>query len=150
MGAITDEAIWDYNGWMGGNRTTRLTPGVLDESARDVFMRGHCHSLALALSELLPDAILMGAWYGNEDLGGDLEHVFVCLPDGRMLDVNGATYEETDIIEDHAGWIEILDWEELQALLSRGYFRPAREDDAMPFARTLIEREGIGQMALAA
>lgn len=146
MGAVTEPEIWDYNGYFGGNRTVRLTAGLIDEDAEDVFTRGHCHSLALALCELLPDAALMGVWcYGL------LEHVFVQVPDG-MLDAKGLTDDESRIatVGLTEGEIDVLDYEELESLEEMEAYRRSRVEDAMPFARTLIDREGIGQMALAA
>jgi hypothetical protein len=138
---------WDYNGFFGGNRTIRLTPGELDSAARDVFRRGHCHSLALALYELLPDAELMGVWNG-----GELEHVLVALPDGGLLDANGLTYDDQEILRHGLGdaFIGLLDYDELESAQERSHFRQARTEDAMPFARALIEREQISEMALAA
>jgi hypothetical protein len=130
---------WNYNGWFGVDRQIHLSPGVYDEDARDVFMRGHCHSLALALMELIPDATLFGAW---ED--GELAHVFVGLSDGDFLDGTGITTEER-ILQGLGSdaFIEMLDYEDLEWTEERGHFRRSRAEDAKPFARALIEREGI-------
>lgn len=146
MGAITEPTIWDYNGWMGGDRTVRLRPGELSQDTVDVFTRGHCHSMALALCELLPDAALMGVW-----CHGMLEHVFVQLPDGWMLDAEGLTDDESRIatVGLTEGEIDVLDYEELESLEEMEAYRRSRIEDALPFARALIEREGVGQTDLA-
>jgi hypothetical protein len=117
---------WNYNGWFGMDREIRLETGVFDEDARDVFCRGHCHSLALALEELISDATLYGLWEG-----GELMHVFV-----RLASADDA-------------FIEILDHDDIEYAEYTGYFRVRRVEDAMPFARALIERERIEQTALA-
>lgn len=141
--AVTDPRTWDYNGYFGGSRTIRLEPGVFDADARDVFGRGHCHSLALALIELESAAELMGVW-----ADGSLEHVFVRLRDGAMIDASGLTYDEDEITRHGLadGHVDYLDDDELDWVQESGHFRRARPDDAMAFARALLERE----MAMAA
>jgi hypothetical protein len=127
--------MWEYNGYFGGGRTIRLMPGVMTEDAVDVFMRGHCHSLALALCELLPDSELMGEW-----VHGVLEHVFVRLADGSTLDATGL--DELD--ESKPGhWFSEISTEELDEEQDSGFFRRERAQDAMPFAQALVTRYGL-------
>jgi hypothetical protein len=136
MKATRFTETWNYNGYFGVARDIELKPGVMNENARDVFGRGHCHSLALALYELLPDAELMGVWSDCR-----LEHVFVRLPDGAMLDASGLTYDEDRIsygLPDAD--VSELDIGELDWVQESGHFRRARPDDAKSFARTLIAR----------
>ena len=116
VGAMT---TWTFNGWFGRSTDIELEDGVLDEHATDVFSRGHCHSLALALYELIPDAELIGAWRD-----GELDHVFIKLRDGRDLDINGLSADGH--IEEWMGgdvFTEGLDYEELEwAQASGGRF----------------------------
>jgi hypothetical protein len=107
--------------------------------------------MALALLELLPDAELMGVWINGYDNEYELEHVFVRLPDGGLLDGNGLTHEETDVaaLGMVDGFIATLDYADIEDVQETGFYRRARKDDAMPFARALIEREGVGQADLA-
>lgn len=135
---------WSYNGWLGPAEI-ELEDGVINQDAREVFSRGHCHSLALALQELLPSAELMGGWRNDE-----LQHVYVRLSDGRALDINGITTDQW--IEDWMGggtFTDYLDPEDLEWHELIGYFRENRKDDALSFASALIEQEGIADDALA-
>lgn len=130
---------WTFNGWFGRSTDIELEDGVLDEHATDVFSRGHCHSLALALYELIPDAELIGAWRD-----GELDHVFIRLRDGRDLDINGLSADGH--IEEWMGgdvFTEGLDLEELEWAQASGSLRRNRKEQAGAFARALIEREGI-------
>lgn len=147
MGAIKFSETWSYNGYFGGSRDVVLVPGDMNADARDVFCRGHCHSLALALIELRSDAELNGIW-----ANGELEHVFVRLPDGSMLDANGVASDEDEMTSrlHGADYIAWLDEEELDWVQETGHFRRARVEDAMPFARALLRREGIPELAMAA
>lgn len=137
-------STWTYNGWFGRDTEIELEPGVLDENAHDVFSRGHCHSLALALCELIAGAELMGAWRD-----GELDHVYVGLPDGRALDINGLSTDEQ--IEEwmgadvFTGW---LDCDELEGVEGY-YFRRNKARQARSFAKSLIEREKIEMRELA-
>ena len=136
---------WSYNGYFGTSRDITLVPGELNADARDVFCRGHCHSLALALMRLLPDAEPMGVW-----IDGEADHVCVRLPDGSLLDADGVTSDDAMIEAYNADVIDWLDEETLDAMQETGFYRRARPDDALPFARALIEREGIDSLAMAA
>ena len=138
---MTETTTWTFTGWFGRDTDVELEAGVLNEHAQDVFSRGHCHSLALALYDLIPDAELMGAWRD-----GQLEHVYVRLRDGRALDINGLSAD--GYIEEWMGgftevFTEQLDLEELQWTEERGDFRRNRKEQAVSFAEALIEREGV-------
>ena len=130
---------WNYNGWFGMDREIRLEPGVFDEDARDVFCRGHCHSLALALEEMIPGATLYGLW---DD--GELQHVFVQLPSGDYLDGNGLVDEDYLLrtATDEA-FIEMLDFGDIEWQEDTGRYRARRVEDAIPFARALLDRERV-------
>lgn len=72
----------------------------ITEDASTVFTRGHCHSLALALNELIPGSELYGVQYDNVGLWGPRDipgHVILHLPDGRFLDVDGVYDHETEL-----------------------------------------------------
>jgi hypothetical protein len=47
--------------------TCYVTPGVLDEMTKDVFMNGQCHALAMALCERYGYPMYLLAW-GNEGI----------------------------------------------------------------------------------
>ena len=139
---------WSYNGYFGAGREIELVPGVLDEAARDVFCRGHCHSLALALIELIPDAELVAVCRYDDPVA---DHILVRLPDGGLLDANGLRYDDDEITGPY-GWEAFLDTfgdEEMEWLQETENYRAARVEDAMPFARALIAREAISELAFA-
>jgi len=140
-----DATTWNYNGWFGVPRDITLTTGVFDEDARDVFCRGHCHSLALALEEMIPGAVLHGLW----DYG-EIVHVFIALPCGDYLDGNGLVDEDFLLrAASDEGFIEMLDIADIDWLEITGEYRERRVEDARPFARALIERERLGLLTAA-
>lgn len=143
-----DKDVWSFNGFFGWDSEIRLERGVFDEDARAVFCRGHCHSLALALEELIPGSELRAAWTGE----AEPDHIYVRLPDGRYLDGNGVVETEEEILERMSGraHAEEIDEEEIYELEWREAYRERRVKDAKPFARALIEREGIDTRELAA
>ena len=139
---------WSYNGYFGASREIELIPGVLNDAARDVFCRGHCHSLALALIELIPDAELAAVFTEGDPVA---DHILVRLPDGSLLDANGLHDDEDDVTSPY-GWSSFLDdisGDEIWWLQDTNNYRAARVDDAMPFARALIARKAIEQRELA-
>jgi hypothetical protein len=140
---------WNYNGFFGAHRDVELEPGVLNQEARDVFCRGHCHSLALALTDLLPGAELVAVYSGDPVA----DHILVRLPDGRLLDANGAQ-DDDDVTAGYGGfeddaWIEEISGEDIYWLEDSDNYRRNRVEDALPFAQALLEREGLTEQALA-
>jgi hypothetical protein len=140
---------WNYNGYFGASRDIELTPGVLDEAARDVFCRGHCHSLALALADLTDGELV--AVYSDDETVAD--HILVRLPDGRYLDADGVHEDEDDVTSPYGweAWLDEISGEEIFWLEDTSNYRRSRPEDALPFARSLIAREAIEtrQLALA-
>ena len=149
MGTTFTET-WSYNGYFGASRDIELTPGVIDEAARDVFCRGHCHSLALALADLLHDAELVAVYSDDETVA---DHILVRLPDGRYLDANGVHEDESAVTDEYGweAWLDEISGEEIFWLEDTSNYRRSRPEDALPFARSLIAREAIEtrQLALA-
>lgn len=139
---------WDYNGGWGFPAQAELEPGVLNYDAQHVFARGHCHSLARALRELIPDAELRGIYDGNDAVA---DHVFVELPDGSYLDINGRAETERLFLArlGYGDEIEPVDPDELDYWEDTAQYRPSRTEDALPFAEALLEREGVEILAAA-
>lgn len=144
--AISTAAEWDYNGYFGADRTVTLIPGEFNADATDVFTRGHCHSLALAIRELIPEAELFGVY-----AEGELWHVFAWIPGFGYLDGKGLAETEEEILAGYAvaeiHWVED---EELEDLEERQEYRRRRVDDAIPFARALIRQVGLTEVVAVA
>lgn len=73
------------------------------EAWRRPYLTGKCFDFALALSEMVPDAVFVAV--------GDPaypDHVGIRLPDGRYADVRGVL-DETTFRAHHEGAIEIVD-----------------------------------------
>lgn len=87
--------------------------GVTSDAV-DVFTRGQCHALALALHEIVPESELCGVGqdYDTWEDESTPQHVLVRLPDGRYLDVEGAHPER--IVTDT--WFERVGDGEIQPL----------------------------------
>lgn len=125
------------------NSQHTITPGVLDDAAFAAFTQGQCHALALAIHEET-------GWptYGCEDGEGDLEHLVVKTPDGRILDISGAHQLEDFLeLEHHScpdpDFLVELDPEGVRALGEEPDWRAPEVDVARSFVRPLLEREGL-------
>lgn len=70
------------------------TADGITPDAEEVFTRGQCHALALALHEALPGSKCVGIDWESYWNAGTPDHVLVKLEDGRFLDVLGI-YEDT-------------------------------------------------------
>lgn len=76
-----------------------VTEGVIDDQARHVFTHGYCAELALALHRSTGWPIVSaGQWDDDRDDDDDDDghfipgaHFGVLVPDGRMLDIEGAS-----------------------------------------------------------
>lgn len=139
---------WEcHDGIFGFPDERDLEPGVLDEDAVHVFMRGHCHSFAEAVRRLLPSAELVLAYDVNDEAGGaevGEAHVLVRVG-GRYLDARGwvdevdersqrdveSCWDRVTSIE-REGWLEGSD----------GWF-DLRVDEALPFALALLDQVGL-------
>jgi hypothetical protein len=142
MDTASKMMLWEYNGIFGIPTDCYLTIGEFDEYAEDVFSKGHCHSLALALHELIEDSDLVGVYDGEADAP---DHVAVRLRDGRFLDARGLHEDEDDFM-DGVGYGEgVVDMDvwDVELLGQTGFYRHDRTEDAKSFARALMEREGV-------
>lgn len=63
----------------------RITAGVIDREARQVFTRGQCMALAAALSEANAGTPVVAYTPGTSSLA----HALVRLPSGALLDIDG-------------------------------------------------------------
>ena len=128
-----------------------VTVGVIDLPARLVFTRGQCHALALALNEATDWPIV---WVGRKTCIREpsclrrpmvpcpcqVGHFAVRLPDGRILDIDGARHE-TDVI----GSVPLYEaigtaTPELMTCITAGRRWPKpKMEVAREFARTLLD-----------
>lgn len=86
------------------NRGTpiRVTAGVIDRGARQVFTRGQCMALAVVLSEANAGTPVIAFTPGT----GSLAHALIRLPDGSLLDVEGV--HDPDKV---AASYDLVDWD---------------------------------------
>lgn len=120
--------------------TMLLEPGVIDDQARIVFGRGHCHSLALAIHELTGWPLA-----GMYDFHGTLSHVLVWMPDGMLLDVNGVRTEEevNTTLGDPDDYVCELTEDDIELEVEwNNLFEPMVEE-AKPFAKALLAKNGF-------
>ena len=143
--------IW---GFWGDTQDVELTPGVIDENAREAFTLGQCHALALGIHELTGWEMGGLGWScqecGCEEEGCYCEadylpgHVVVKDPDGNFVDVNGTP-------EDHWGDdFRPLDRETLtEHYPGNGYMTPDL-DAGRAFAPVVLEEYGYEEYLAAA
>lgn len=85
---------------------SRLTPGVIDGSAQNIFLQGGCAILAIALHDATGWAIIgitdRHNVYGDQIGGGSCLHWCVKTPDGQFLDILGLRSPE-DVVEAYHG-----------------------------------------------
>ncbi|MGW7090016.1 hypothetical protein ACWGH2_41905 [Streptomyces sp. NPDC054871] len=106
MGALTeafglphDRPVTVIGQW---HRTFEVTPGHLDDAAREAFTSGQCHAFALALHEVTgwPTTALLTVDCFQTDVMCDgseedecpcrIGHIVVTRPDGAHVDITGA------------------------------------------------------------
>ncbi|KIF05177.1 hypothetical protein PL81_14640 [Streptomyces sp. RSD-27] len=143
FGLPTDQPVTVLGQW---HRTFEVTPGRLDDAAREAFTRGQCHAMALALHEVTgwPTAALLTAdCYGIDSLCGDdaddecpcrIGHVVVTRPDGAHVDINGAHVPGTvpDCEDAPALAMTEAHWQVIRST-------PTWRDADMPLARTFVK-----------
>lgn len=87
-----------------------VTPGVIDDAAREAYMNGQCAALAVALSELKGGQIIA---IGYDDSSEDYEqweanpswgHVGFELEDGSILDIEGNNKDLDSWMERNQYW----------------------------------------------
>lgn len=114
---------------------------VIDDNAVHAFTRGQCHAFGLAVHKLTGFP-LSGLWPKGREWQGSPGHVVAVAPDGKLLDITG--HQGVDYLAAigfHVGQIVSLDIKDVPHLQ---YYMEADVDAALPFARTVLEREGYG------
>lgn len=126
--------IW---GWFGPDEI-ELTPGVLDDAAREAFTCGQCHAMALALHEHTGWDLAGAEWehYDGVEYPG---HVFVVDPDGNPFDVNGYDVDER-YVHDIA---PVTEDELLYVFPSDGGYHEPDLDAGYHFAPLVLEHAGV-------
>ncbi|TLQ39286.1 hypothetical protein [Streptomyces marianii] len=151
---------------LGANGTQhQVTPGRLDERARDLFNNGQCHAFAAALAEVTgwPTAAVISPecddTYDNCGMGSQVAdgvcicqigHIMAVRPDGALVDIDGvndpeplrASSEHTLIPMTDALW-ELIDtaptWRERDMAVARTFVQPLLDTlDTAPAAATEV------------
>ena len=87
-----------------------VTPGLLDEAAKEAYLRGQCAALAVALSEQLEGRIIAIGYDDSQEDRQQWEqkpiwgHLGLLLPDGSVLDVEGSSPDLDTWMERHRFW----------------------------------------------
>lgn len=105
--------------------------GKLTPQLRWVLLNGHCHSFALAVHRLTNWPLV------GKIAHGEIEHVFCQMPDGRLVDAEGAKCPEElfDLSTDLR--LQVLP-SGFEFLAKDGWLKSV-EDVLIPFARTRLE-----------
>ncbi|WP_433860224.1 hypothetical protein [Streptomyces kronopolitis] len=158
FGLPTDQPVTVLGQW---HRTFEVTPGRLDDAAREAFTTGQCHALALALHEVTgwpTTALLTSDCFGNDSMctGVDedecpcrIGHVVVTRPDGAHVDITGAHTPGTVPDCEDAPAI-VMTEEHWQAIRSRPTWRDADMPLAHTFVRPLLAELDAALVALPA
>lgn len=142
FGLPTDRPVTVVGQWY---RKFEVTPGRLDDAAREAFTSGQCHALALALHEATgwpTTALLVAECFGDgpmcTGLGADecpcrIDHIVVTRPDGAQVDITGA--HAPGAVPDYEGAPALAmteaHWEAIRST-------PTWRDPDMPVARTFV------------
>lgn len=132
-----NEGCVTFHRWFFGNKVPiTLTAGKIDNAAREVFMNGQCHSLALAIHKLKGWDI-----YGITDSDGDFIHILVSSPKG-YLDINGLD-AHSKFIKQWGASVNSIDnlkaLKPVDILNIHGYFK-ANPKKAESFAKAIIKK----------
>ena len=120
---------------------------VLDAAALKAFTQGQCHSFALAVHQLTGWTLAAIAFdtseFGREDIySGERDaepaHILCLTPDGQLFDIHG-TGARRNLQRAPAHRVQPTDEARVRSLQT--YLKPNLEA-ALPFARTLLEKEG--------
>lgn len=142
-------------------RTWHVTPGTLDDAAREVLRSGQCHALARAVSErtgwpmvaAIDQECSYNSGIGHADItvagqaicSCQFNHVLVEGPDGRLLDADG--WHTTDDLDENLSFMPqaylrgnanantVID-----RLVDRGEMREPADDVAATFVTALLDR----------
>ncbi|MFB6505552.1 hypothetical protein ACFC07_22325 [Streptomyces sp. NPDC056099] len=142
FGLPTDRPVTVVGQW---HRTFEVTPGRLDDTAREALTSGQCHAFALALNEVTgwPTTALLTSDCSGEDsmcTGVDedecpcrIGHVVVTRPDGAHVDITGAHTPGTvpDCEDAPALAMTAEHWQAIRST-------PTWRDADMPLARTFV------------
>lgn len=138
---------WDHTSFFS-TRWHVLRDGEIDFNAIDVFTRGHCHSLAIALQELVG-----GELVGTQEdcCDGIPSHILVKTGHDTYVDIEGIQdYDEVMAKCTEDAYLAEIHIDEIEDWTDTGDYRPLRVDDARPFAEALAERESLERLKQAA
>jgi hypothetical protein len=115
--------------------TIKQGKGVIDNAAKTVFTRGHCHSFAYALHELTGWTIA-GV---SGDAYSPAHCVVWCAELDDFVDIGGPGAVEREFPPRRYGKPDIYYYDyEPEAVLNFYAYRDAEVEDAMPFAKTVL------------
>lgn len=123
-----------------------VTPGLVDDAAREAYLGGQCAALAAALHELRGGQIVAigyddtaeqyEEWEANPSWG----HVGLVMSDGSVLDIEGKSRDLESWMERHQYW-EVKDITPDEALSLPGF--PEQDVDvARAMAKSLLGERG--------
>lgn len=130
-------------GWFAENSEIHVDKDgkLIDDNAVHAFTRGQCHAFALAVHQLTGFEI-QGLWGAHAITQNSPGHVVTKAPDGRLLDITGHPVEYMGAIGFKVARIAPVPVEDVPTLQ---YYMPPKVDVALPFARTMLEKEGYGE-----
>lgn len=97
----------------GRDRAFEVTPGVIDAESVRAFMTAQCHALALEIHDRTGWPLV-----GLTDEFGEVGHVMIRTPSGRLLDITGA-WDADDLLDENTSLF--YDVEDLAADEVRGF-----------------------------
>lgn len=127
-------------GWM--DEDFYLTPGVIDETARWVFTHGHCHSLALAISDVT-GWDLVGAFQWDDTPYGGPSHVGILTDAGEVLDIDGR-WEPHQWGREYSAQVIDVDYHDA---LSWDYYREPQIEIAQLWVDPVFHKYGLVRAA---
>lgn len=127
-------------GMFGRRTTTDLIEGVIDSDARNVFMRGQCHSFALAMHRETGWPIV--GFKDEEDYHDSPGHCAVFCPQlNEYVDVEGVGAKERrdESAARHGKTIKVIPIKPYKIGKLKDYL-PIKAREARPFAKTVVKR----------
>jgi hypothetical protein len=110
----------------------QVTPGKIDANACEVYSFGQCHALALALHQETSYPIV--ACLSEE---GNPDHYAVQLPDGRILDIEGA--KEAEEVLEYGETLKPYTSKELERDVEKYQLNSPNLEVARSFVEPLLE-----------
>lgn len=121
-----------------------LIGGQLDVAARETFLCGQCHSLALAIHDRAPDSWTLAALRSDAGSDDDLVvHVAVRTDDGWLVDIDNV-HDDQSMLDAHgaAARIEPISRQEVVDLAINGDLPPLRLDLGHAFVDAALANAG--------